>query len=186
MDGVAVGFLSQQDFPGDHLHLGVGKLDGDLETVAEPLQRHRAGGKRRLPGGDEKHPAAELGLHGLREFRDGGRPVLCFVDVLLNLVKDEDGQGNFAIRRQRLLGGGDEFIGRDVRSGLRELVEEQLPRRLNVRGKGRIGLDERLRDHRAHIEVVEFPAPNLFPQPQLLPVLDQAAHCLAARSRTWA
>ena len=138
--GGSSGLLLEQHLPGDRLHLGVGKLNGNSEAVAEPLQRLRSGRERRLPRGDEKHPALESGLNGLRELGDRRRPVLRFVDVLLDLVEDQDCQGEFTIGGECLLGGCDELVGRDVGLRRRELVEEERPCRLDVRGEGRVGV----------------------------------------------
>ncbi len=173
------GLLLEQNLPGDRLDLGIRELDGNAEAVAEPLQRLRPGRQRRLSRRDEKHPASKPGLDGLRQVGDRGRPVPHFVDVLLHLVEHQNRERNFSIRGKRLLGGRDELVVCDV--GLRrwELVEQELPGRLDVRSEGRIRGDECLRDDWAHIEVVEFPIPtpalglDSFPHPAKQPVVPQ-------------
>ena len=159
--GGSSGLLLEQHLPGDHLHLGIGELDGDAEAVAEPLQRLRPGRERRLTGGDQKQPALEPGLDSLRQLGDGRRPVLRLVDVLLDFVEDEDGQGEIAVGGERLPGGLHELVGRDVGLRRRELVEEELPCRLDVRGEGGVRFDQGLCDDGAHVEVVKLglPAP---------------------------
>ena len=146
------------------LDLGIRELDGNAEAVAEPAAAPSFRPPARIvPTGQRRRGSIRLlepGLDGLRQLCNRCRTVLRLVDVLLDLVEHEYRQRHFAIGRQRLFGGGDELVGRDV--GLRrwELVEQELPGRLDVRSEGRIRGDECLRDDWAHIEVVEFPIPT--------------------------
>ena len=66
-----------------------------------------------------------------------------------------------AVRRQRLPRRLDELLGRDVGLQRRELLGQQLPGRPYVGREAGVGVDQRIGDDRADVEVVELTQPVL-------------------------
>ena len=155
--------LAEQDFTGHLLHIGVGQLDMGAEPVAEFLERRRRG-ERRLAGGDEDHPAVELGLEGLGHLGEHRGAFVGVADVLLGLVEHQRGQGQgfvLAAEAEGLPGRVHELLGGEVSGTRRELGSDRRARLLGARGEVGFRLRERLRDAGAHMEVVQFLRPGL-------------------------
>ena len=105
--------------------------------------------------------AVELGLHRLGHFREGGRAILRFVDVLLHLVQHEHGVRQLAVLGQGEPCGLDELLGRDVGLQRWELLRQQLPRRFAVRREAGIRGNDRVGDDGTDVKVVELAQPVL-------------------------
>ena len=84
--------LVQQHLAGHRRDVRVAQLHRDPETVAQPHQGVRVGGKGRLSGPDEHDTTVELSLDRLGDLGDGGRAVLDLVDVLLDFVQNQHRQ----------------------------------------------------------------------------------------------
>ena len=155
--------LAEEDFAGHLLHIGVGQLDMGAEPVAEFLERRRRG-ERRLAGGEEDHPAVELGLDGFGHLGEHRGAFVGAADVLLGLVEHQRRQGQvfvLAAEAEGLPGQGDELLGGEVPGARRELGVDRGPRLLGARCEVGARLQERFGDARAHMEVVQFLRPGL-------------------------
>ena len=148
-----------QDDPPDHrLHVLIRQLHVDPETALETLQGWGAG-KRGLSGADEEQAVAEPLAAGFDQVLHDIGAVGALSDVLLHLVKDDDGAGHPAAGSQGLLCRRGELFRGDVRR-LRKLGAQRRPGFPFAVCEAGVGGEQCFRDDGAHIQVVQL-APEL-------------------------
>ena len=109
-----------------------------------------------MPGAKEEKTVAEPLAAGFGHFLHHIGAVGFLANVLLHFVQDENGVGNaLAVFRQGILQRVRELLGGDVPRA-RELLAQQGFRAAFGRGEARVRREQRLGDHRAHVEIVEF------------------------------